>query len=189
MDRNGLAITPAAATELLSGPVRAWFEATFPEGATPAQALAWPLIFAGENVLLIAATGTGKTLAAFLAVIDQLLIAGGAEAKRAGVRCVYISPLRSLNYDIERNLQGPLEGIWGRIGGGRECPVRVGVRTGDTPASERRQLRENPPQILITTPESLSLLLSQASWRRLFSGVDHLIVDEVHALARNQAGR
>jgi ATP-dependent Lhr-like helicase len=154
----------SARTELtvapFSGPVCAWFESAFPEGPTPAQLLAWPPIAAGENVLLVSPTGTGKTLAAFLAIIDGLVRAHAAGTLAAGLRCVYVSPLRSLNYDIERNLSAPLQQICQRL----ECaksPVRVGVRTGDTSAYERRKLRDNPPHVLITTPESLSLLLSQ----------------------------
>jgi ATP-dependent helicase Lhr and Lhr-like helicase len=187
MDRNGLEIRSSRSTEGFLAPVRAWFEETFPEGATPAQELAWPLIAAGENVLLIAPTGTGKTLAAFLAIIDQLFRAESAGRLMAGVRCVYVSPLRSLNYDIERNLQLPLDGICREIDRD-DCPVRMGVRTGDTPAQERRRLRDHPPHILITTPESLSLLLSQESWRPLWSGVNHVIIDEVHALAPTKRG-
>jgi ATP-dependent Lhr-like helicase len=187
MERNGLEKSARKATEVLSAPVQAWFEATFPQGATPAQELAWPLIAAGENVLLIAPTGTGKTLAAFLAVIDQLFRAESETSLAPGVRCVYVSPLRSLNYDIERNLQLPLEGIRREVGRD-DCPVRVGVRTGDTPPRERRRLRDHPPHILITTPESLSLLLSQESWRPLWSGVKHVILDEVHALAPTKRG-
>ena len=187
MERHGLDITSTSPTEALCTPVRAWFEASFPQGATPGQALAWPLITAGENVLLIAPTGTGKTLAAFLGIIDRLFRAEAENTLAAGVRCVYVSPLRSLNYDIERNLQLPLEGICRQIG--RDiCPVRVGVRTGDTPPTERRRLRDHPPHILITTPESLSLLLSQQSWHPLWSGVSHVVIDELHALAPTKRG-
>jgi ATP-dependent Lhr-like helicase len=171
----------------LSEPVRAWFEEAFPEGPTPGQAMAWPAIAAGEHVLLIAPTGTGKTLAAFLAVLDRLFRAREAGTLGPGLRCVYVSPLRSLNYDIERNLAAPLEGIARRLE--RDAgPIRVGVRTGDTSAYERRKLRDDPPHILITTPESLSLLLSQEAWRAHWKAVEHLIVDEVHALAPTKRG-
>src|SRR5262245_40989025 len=143
---------------LLSGPARGWFAATFPEGPTPAQEMAWPPIAAGEHVLLASPTGTGKTLAGFLAILDRLFRAHAEGPLEPGLRCVYGSPLRSLGYDIERNLSIPLEGI--RQGPGlSECPVRVGVRPGDTTAHARRKLRDKPPHILITTPESLSLLL------------------------------
>ena len=121
-----------------------------------------------ENILLISPTGTGKTLAAFLAILDELFRAESNQVPAKGIRCVYVSPLRSLNYDIERNLQRPLEGICRQIGR-VDCPVRVGVRTGDTPSHERRSLRNNPPHILITTPETLSLLLSQERWQPLWA--------------------
>src|SRR3954454_1104359 len=124
----------------LAGPVRDWFAATFPSGPTPAQALAWPPIAAGEHVLLVSPTGTGKTLAAFLAILDRLFRAREAGTLTRGLRCVYVSPLRSLNYDIERNLAAPLAEIdRGRDPDSR--PIRLGVRTGDTSAYERRKLR------------------------------------------------
>jgi ATP-dependent Lhr-like helicase len=172
---------------LLSGPVRGWFEAAFPDGPTPAQECAWPAIVAGENVLLVSPTGSGKTLAAFLAILDRLFRAHESGTLSAGLRCVYISPLRSLNYDIERNLRTPLDGIGQRL----DCddsPVRIGVRTGDTSAYERRKLRDRPPHVLITTPESLSLLLSQPYWSNHWKTVEHIIIDEVHALAPTKRG-
>ena len=162
-------------------------ESAFPEGPTPGQELAWPPIAAGENVLLIAPTGTGKTLAAFLAVLDRLFRERMAGTLGPGLRCVYVSPLRSLNYDIERNLAAPLEGIARRLDLDAG-PIRVGVRTGDTSAYDRRKLRDDPPHMLITTPESLSLLLSQDAWRAHWRAVEHLIVDEVHALAPTKRG-
>ncbi len=191
MQQQGVGCAGAAgargAVALLSEPVRAWFESAFPEGPTPGQELAWPAIAAGEHVLLIAPTGTGKTLAAFLAVVDRLFRERRAGTLGPGLRCVYVSPLRSLNYDIERNLAAPLEGIARRLELGAS-PIRVGVRTGDTSAYERRKLRDDPPHILITTPESLSLLLSQEGWRAHWRAVEHLIVDEVHALAPTKRG-
>jgi ATP-dependent Lhr-like helicase len=168
-------------------PVRAWFLNRFPGGPTPAQTLAWPLIAAGEHVLLVSPTGTGKTLAAFLAILDRLFHDQERGALKPGLRCVYVSPLRSLNYDIERNLSVPLAEIQGRIGE-RRAPVRVGVRTGDTSPYQRRLLRDRPPHVLITTPESLALLLSQPIWAQHWHGVEHLIVDEVHAMAPTKRG-
>ena len=141
---------------------RAWFQAAF-AAPTPAQAQAWPAIARGENVLLSAPTGSGKTLAAFLWALDRLSgdgapgdgVAGAAEdsslggAARGHVRVVYVSPLKALAYDIERNLRAPLRGI------GAAEDVRVGIRTGDTPQRERAAMLRKPPDILITTPESL----------------------------------
>ncbi len=171
----------------LDGPVRAWFAATFPGGPTPAQRLAWPPIAAGENLLLVSPTGTGKTLAAFLAIIDALFREHASGSLADGIRCVYVSPLRSLGYDIERNLSTPLDAIRKALGL-EKAPVRVGVRTGDTTAHARRKLRDEPPHLLITTPESLSLMLSQAAWHDSWRGVRNLIVDEVHSLVPTKRG-
>jgi ATP-dependent helicase Lhr and Lhr-like helicase len=172
---------------LTAGPVRDWFEAAFPDGPTPAQRLAWPVISAGENLLLVSPTGTGKTLAAFLAILGRLHAEYAAGTLAPGLRCVYVSPLKSLGYDIERNLAAPLEAI-GRMLGIDRSPVTVGVRTGDTSAYQRRKLRDAPPHLLITTPESLSLLLSQDAWHPHWRRVEHLIVDEVHALVPSKRG-
>ncbi len=171
----------------LDGPVRRWFADAFPAGPTPAQALAWPPIASGENVLLVSPTGTGKTLAAFLAIVDGLFREHASGTLGGGIRCVYVSPLRSLGYDIERNLSKPLDAIRGVLGL-EASPVTVGVRTGDTTPYRRKKLREGPPHILITTPESLALMLSQSSWDPTWAGVDHLIVDEVHALVPSKRG-
>lgn len=187
MDRTGSADGAVSAREVLSGSVRTWFDEAFPEGPTPAQQLAWPVIAAGQHVLLTSPTGTGKTLAGFLAILDRLFRSHEAGTLAPGLKCVYVSPLRSLNYDVERNLATPLEGIRRRAGCDRS-PVRVGVRTGDTSASERRKLRDHPPHLLITTPESLSLLLSQKSWQVHWRTVEHLVVDELHALVPTKRG-
>src|ERR687885_1633307 len=152
---------------------RTWFERTFAE-PTPAQALGWPAIASGEHTLIQAPTGSGKTLAAFLYGIDRLNAAPGA-----GLRLLYVSPLKALNYDIERNLRGPLAGL--------ESQLRVGVRTGDTPPKERAAMLRDAPDILITTPESLFLLLTSRG-RELLKSVETLILDEVHAVAGTKRG-
>jgi ATP-dependent Lhr-like helicase len=187
MDRTGSADGAVSAREVLSGSVCAWFDEAFPQGPTPAQELAWPLIVARQNVLLISPTGTGKTLAGFLAILDRLFRSHLLGNLTPELKCVYVSPLRSLNYDIERNLLGPLDGIRRRLDC-QQSPVRVGVRTGDTPAGERRKLRDQPPHLLITTPESLSLLLSQQNWCSHWRAVEYIIVDEVHALVPTKRG-
>jgi ATP-dependent Lhr-like helicase len=156
-----------------SAPTRAWFEGTFAE-ATPAQKLGWPAIAAGGDVLIQAPTGSGKTLTAFLYAIDRLSASPGE-----GLRILYVSPLKALNYDIERNLRGPLAGL--------QSSLRVGVRTGDTAAKERRELVRTPPDILITTPESLYLMLTSAA-RESLRGVETIILDEVHAVAGTKRG-
>src|SRR6266511_732128 len=151
---------------------RAWFEGAF-GAATPAQELGWPAIASGEHVLIQAPTGSGKTLAAFLYAIDRLSAGPG------GLRVLYVSPLKALNYDIERNLRGPLAGL--------ASPLRVAVRTGDTPQRERQAMLREPPDILITTPESLFLILTSQA-RRILGGVETLILDEVHAVAGTKRG-
>jgi ATP-dependent Lhr-like helicase len=184
---NATDIDARDALELLSDPVQGWFREAFPAGPTPAQRLAWPLIAAGEHTLLVSPTGTGKTLAGFLAILDLLFRDHARGVLDQGLQCVYVSPLRSLGYDIDRNLSIPLQGIKNQLGL-HESPVRVGVRTGDTSQYARRMLRDRPPHILITTPESLSLLLSQTTWAGHWKGVAHIIVDEVHALVPTKRG-
>lgn len=151
--------------------------------------MGWPEIASGRNCLIFAPTGSGKTLAAFLAGIDTLIRSALAGEKQRGVFLLYISPLKALNYDIERNLRVPLDGIAGELrNDGVEPPeITVGVRTGDTPSRERARMARKPPQILITTPESLNLILcSQA--RGMLRQVRQVIVDEIHALAPNKRG-
>src|SRR5919107_3522345 len=155
--------------------VRDWFQRAF-SGPTEAQAQAWPAIARGENVVLSAPTGSGKTLAAFLWGLDRL-VAEPVPEKRT--RLVYVSPLKALSYDIERNLRAPLRGIGGE--------VSVAIRTGDTPQRERQQMARTPPDVLITTPESLYLMLTSRA-REMLSGVEWVIVDEVHAVAQTKRG-
>ncbi|HEV3121654.1 MAG TPA: DEAD/DEAH box helicase, partial [Isosphaeraceae bacterium] len=165
--------------------VAAWFRATF--GApTPPQRMGWPEIAAGRSTLIFAPTGSGKTLAAFLACLDYLW---RTPRQSSGVRIVYVSPLKALNYDIERNLQEPLTGILAaaEAAGAPLDPLRVAVRTGDTPAAQRQKLVRKPPDILITTPESLNLMLTSSA-RHTLRSVSHVIVDEIHALCPNKRG-
>src|SRR5918995_634361 len=152
---------------------RTWFENAFRE-PTPAQALGWPAIATGEHTVIQAPTGSGKTLAAFLYGIDRLSAAPGG-----GLRLLYVSPLKALNYDVERNLRGPLAGL--------RSDLRVAVRTGDTPPRERQAIVRTPPDILITTPESLFLMLTSAA-RSILGTVETVIVDEVHAVAGTKRG-
>jgi ATP-dependent helicase Lhr and Lhr-like helicase len=152
---------------------RTWFERTFSE-PTPAQALGWPAIATGKHTLIQAPTGSGKTLAAFLYGIDKLTPEPGR-----GLRLLYVSPLKALNYDIERNLRGPLAGL--------RSELTVAVRTGDTPQKERQRMLRHPPDILITTPESLFLMLTSQA-REILRGVETLILDEVHAVAGTKRG-
>jgi ATP-dependent helicase Lhr and Lhr-like helicase len=161
------------ALDFFSPETRAWFERNF-EAPTPAQAKGWPAIAAGGHTLIQAPTGSGKTLAAFLYAIDRL-----TAAPAQGLRVLYVSPLKALNYDVERNLRGPLAGL--------RSELRVAVRTGDTPQKERAAMLREPPDILITTPESLFLLLTSRA-RELLRSVDTLILDEVHAVAGTKRG-
>ncbi len=174
--------------EGFSAATRAWFSAAF-AAPTPAQAQAWAAIGKGENTLVVAPTGSGKTLAAFLWALDRLAAAPAPEDPKQRCRVLYISPLKALAVDIERNLRSPLAGIRqaAQAMGAPEPEIRVGVRTGDTAADERRQLASQPPDILITTPESLFLLLTSRA-REALRGVETVIIDEVHALAGNKRG-
>src|SRR5438874_2166501 len=158
---------------VFSEATRAWFERSF-AAPTPAQAKGWPVIASGRHTLIQAPTGSGKTLAAFLYAIDRL-----SESPAGGLRVLYVSPLKALNYDVERNLRGPLAGL--------QSQLRVAVRTGDTPQKERQAMLREPPDILITTPESLFLLLTSRA-RELLRSVDTLILDEVHAVAGTKRG-
>jgi ATP-dependent Lhr-like helicase len=165
------------------GPVtQTWFRQSF-AAPTEVQARGWASIAAGAHTLMLAPTGSGKTLAAFLWCLDQLARAKPDDGE-SGTRVVYVSPIKALAYDVERNLRAPLAGLQ-RLGAGAE--VTVDVRTGDTPAKERERQRKHPAQILITTPESLYLVLAGRARERL-RGVHTIIVDEIHALAPTKRG-
>ena len=174
--------------------VAGWFLRRFPDGPTEPQRAAWPLIAEGGNVLVASPTGTGKTLTGFLVAIDaayrEAPAASGSPAVGPGPGVVYVSPLRALATDVHENLQLPLAGIAEEAARlGAEAPrLSVAVRTGDTPPSERAAMRRSPPDLLVTTPESLYLLLTASSSRALLAGVHTVIVDEVHTLARDKRG-
>src|SRR6478672_9041617 len=156
-----------------SDATRGWFERTF-DAPTPAQEKGWHVIASGAHTLIQAPTGSGKTLAAFLYAIDRLTPAPGE-----GLRVLYVSPLKALNYDVERNLRGPLAGL--------QSQLRVAVRTGDTPQKERAAMLREAPDILITTPESLYLMLTSQA-REVLRSIDTVILDEVHAVAGTKRG-
>ncbi len=163
---------------------RDWFDTSF-AAPTPAQVGAWDGIGSGEHVLVVAPTGSGKTLAAFLTAIDDLM----RPADTTGTRVLYISPLKALAVDVERNLRSPLVGITHAAArrGEKFREVTVGLRSGDTTARDRRALVSRPPDILITTPESLFLMLTSAA-RETLRGVDTVIIDEIHAVAGTKRG-
>ena len=198
-------MTKSDALSLFSPVARAWFRSTF-AAATLAQERGWEAISSGENTLLLAPTGSGKTLAAFLWCLDRLanrppspVTAApkrprrsrqeGDERVRAGVSVLYISPIKALSYDVERNLRAPLAGL--RIAAAREGlpppDISVATRTGDTPQRERQDIRRDPPDVLITTPESLYLLLTSES-REILRTVDTVIIDEIHTMAGTKRG-
>ncbi|WP_310527459.1 DEAD/DEAH box helicase, partial [Nocardioides sp.] len=176
------------ALDHFSAPTRTWFEAAF-AAPTPAQAGAWDAIAHGRHALVVAPTGSGKTLSAFLFAIDKLLTAGPPEEKTKRTRVLYVSPLKALAVDVERNLRAPLTGI--RHTADRlQTPlpeVTVGLRSGDTSPADRRRLSTRPPDILITTPESLFLILTSQA-RETLRGIETVIIDEVHAVAGTKRG-
>ncbi len=169
--------------------VRRWFGERFAAPTEP-QARAWPAIAGGEDVLVSAPTGSGKTLAAFLSALDGLLRDAVAGTLTDATRVLYVSPLRALSNDVERNLLGPLADLTAAAAGaGLPAPaLRVAVRTGDTTGARRQAILRRPPHILVTTPESLYLLLTAGRGRSLLASVETLIVDEIHALARDKRG-
>ena len=169
--------------------VAAWFDRSF-AAPTPAQAQAWSAIQAGRHTLIAAPTGSGKTLAAFLAAIDDLLRQGLEGRLQDETQVVYVSPLKALSNDIQRNLEVPLAGIREALHaqGLPDVEIRTWVRTGDTPPGERQRMHRCPPHIVVTTPESLYILLGSESGRRMLATTRTVIVDEIHALAPNKRG-
>ncbi|HWH98510.1 MAG TPA: ATP-dependent helicase, partial [Pseudolysinimonas sp.] len=177
-----------AALERFTPATREWFAGAFP-APTPAQTGAWEAIASGRHALVVAPTGSGKTLSAFLWSLDRLAATPKPADPKRRTRVLYISPLKALGVDVERNLRSPLVGIaaTGRRLGQEVPPISVGVRSGDTTSADRRLLQREPPDILITTPESLYLMLTSAA-RETLAGVETVIVDEIHAVAASKRG-
>ena len=169
--------------------VAKWFIETF-DKATAVQEQAWPAIKQGKHCLISAPTGSGKTLAAFYSAIDELVKESENGALSQENRVVYISPLKALSNDIHRNLDVPLKGIIENFthNGDKEPKIKVSVRTGDTANSERAEMVKNPPHILVTTPESLYLLLTSAGGRKMLSTTKTIIIDEIHAILGDKRG-
>ncbi|MDH3844743.1 MAG: DEAD/DEAH box helicase, partial [Myxococcales bacterium] len=169
--------------------VATWFDRTFGQ-PTPPQVEGWPAIREGRHTLIASPTGSGKTLAAFLCAIDDLVRQGLDEGLPERVQILYVSPLKALSNDIERNLQAPLEGIRGTLEelGFGDVDIRTAVRTGDTPSHLRTKMVKSPPHIFVTTPESLYILLTSEGGRRMLSDVKTVIVDEIHAVVSNKRG-
>lgn len=178
----------SSALEHLHPIVRRWFEASFPGGPTLAQTKGWPAIAEKRSTLLLAPTGSGKTLAAFLSAIDELMFTP-EPPKKERCRVLYISPLKALGVDVERNLRAPLVGIraMAQRDGVAHRGLTVAVRSGDTPTAERARMQRTPPDILITTPESLYLLLTSNA-REILRSIDTVIVDEIHSLVPTKRG-
>jgi len=169
--------------------VQAWFASAF-AAPTAAQVQAWPAIKAGQHVLVAAPTGSGKTLSAFLAAIDGLVCEGIAGRLADETHVVYVSPLKALSNDIQKNLEAPIQGIRAELErlGLPDVNIRTVVRTGDTPQAERAKMRRRAPHIVVTTPESLYILLTSASGRKMLATTRTVIVDEIHAVAPNKRG-
>src|SRR5438094_2928218 len=161
--------------------LRDWFFASFP-GFTHAQLLCVPSVLKRESILLTSPTVGGNTSAGFHAVFDDVLRDLESNGPKPAVRCVYVSPLRALAYDIEKNLKAPIAGM------GLEKELRIHLRTGDTPASERTKFRNKPSHFLVTTPESLAILLAQQSYAQHLAHTEFVIVDELHSFAGNKRG-
>src|SRR5688572_25593220 len=186
-------MAPDTGTERFHPAVSGWLRTRFGQ-ATEVQARAWEVTTQRRDALIAAPTGSGKTLAAFLSAINELVLHGLSDGRGTGlpdeVQVLYVSPLKALSNDIRKNLQEPLAGI--RAGlvamGLPDVPIRDAVRTGDTPQAERERMRRQPPHILVTTPESLYILLSSDSGRAMLKSVKSVIVDELHAVAGSKRG-
>jgi ATP-dependent Lhr-like helicase len=193
--RREPALGPQESADVLAGfhpAVRTWFERRFPDGPTEPQLAGWPAIGRGEHTLIASPTGSGKTLAGFLSSIDALYRAHAAGRDITGAtQVVYVSPLKALAVDIGCNLEAPLAEIAdvARELGLPPAPITLGIRSGDTPASKRQAMVKRPPNFLITTPESLYLYLTAGRSRATLQQVETLIVDEIHAMARDNGDR
>ena len=161
--------------------LRKWFRATFPS-FSHAQLLAVPAVLARESILLTSPTGSGKTFAGFLGVFDFLLRELEAGTLRRTVQCIYVSPLRALTYDIGKNLRAPIEGM------GLEKEILIHARSGDTKPAERARFRRSGAHLLVTTPESLAVMLAQEGYAAHFAECRFVIVDELHSFAGNKRG-
>ena len=173
--------------ERLCPPVRKWFRDKFPD-FTPPQKLAIPAIMDQQHLLLCSPTGSGKTLTAFLTIIDQLVRHALEGKLKKKVYAVYISPIKALANDIQRNLIGPLNEITERYLPDRAQEIRVGLRTGDTSQSDRQKMLRNPPHILITTPESLAIAITSPRFQPIVSEVEYMIIDELHSMVSTKRG-
>jgi Lhr-like helicase len=184
-----MATPPAAVPPLLHPLVADWFRQQF-GSATECQARAWEALGDGCDVLVCAPTGSGKTLAAFLLCIDRLVREALRGHLDAGIQVVYVSPLKALSSDVHKNLEQPLAGISALAAARRVglAPIRAALRTGDTTASERERMALHPPHILVTTPESLFILLTAERGRRALAGQSTVIVDEIHAVVDDKRG-
>ena len=171
--------------KLLHPFVSKWFKSSF-ETFTDAQRQAIPSITSGQNILVLSPTGSGKTLTAFLAILSGLTSLSQRGMLEEKVYCIYISPLKALDNDISKNLEAPLEGI--NKEAGYDLGIRQAVRTGDTTQYQRSKMLKHPPHILITTPETLSILLVAPKFREKLRDVSYVIVDEIHSLAENKRG-
>src|ERR671912_39901 len=175
--------------EIFHPAVGRWFARTFPAPTDP-QVQAWPEIKKQRHTLIAAPTGSGKTLAAFLSAIDDLVRLGVERKLDDSTHVIYVSPLKALSNDVQRNLQVPLEGIQAELKALKlpEVNIRTLVRTGDTPASERTAMTKRPPHVVVTTPESLYILLTSEGGRRMLETARTLIVDEIHAVVGDKRG-